>query len=171
MSAVFQKGMPGTKEPDRMKRQALQRYREARFLQFLPQLPCEVLPVRQYRSKHSFNALLHSQAWPSGSASGDGRNDGEGIIRGNGRLLLGRQIAHIFVVEIQIHKGTHLTFAGEQMLAQVGVGLRQLIERASNSSGRYFYSVVARREGTQRRGYVDSHSLQLPSYIFADILA
>jgi hypothetical protein len=40
------------------------------------------------------------------------------------------QIAHIFVVQINVHKGAQLAFAGEQVLAQVGKRLVSSIERA-----------------------------------------
>jgi len=88
---------------------------------------------------------------------GNRGNDGERIGGSDGRCFFGRQVAQIFVVQIQVNKGAQLSFMGKQVLAQFGMSLGQLAQGLGDGGGAYLDGVPPLHEGTQRRGDKDGH--------------
>src|SRR6516165_6847690 len=96
-------------------------------------------------------------ALPSGGATCNRRDDRERVSsRDRGSFLCG-QVAHVLVVEIEIHKSTKLSFACEKVLLKRGVRARECVERVGDGGRIYFHRCVAFGIGAQRRWDKDRH--------------
>src|SRR5260370_27029570 len=71
---------------------------------------------------------------PGANASGDGRNNADGVAVLRGRVLF-REITDIFIVHINVYEAAQLAFIGEQMLAQVCEFRGQVAERFPDGPG------------------------------------
>src|SRR5580658_9393646 len=108
---------------------------------------------------------------PGRQAPGDGWNDGKSVSRRYLRRILVRQIPHILVVQVDIHKRTHFALAREQMLAQVRMRLREFVERTCHRGCAHGHRVLATGKLPQRRRNKNRHLVQSLSSICLDSFA
>src|ERR1035437_9123556 len=87
---------------------------------------------------HAPKALMPGRLVPARYGGDDGKRVG-GCYRS--RCLFGK-IAHIFVVEVQVNKGAHLSLVVEQVFVQLGIGLGEAVECFADGRGVDFYGVV-----------------------------
>ena len=85
---------------------------------------------------------------PGRLASGDGGDDGERVAGLDGGGFFFGEVAHVFVVEIEVHKGTEFALGGKEVLLQIGMRLGECAESFRDGGRVDFNGIMIAREGT-----------------------
>src|SRR5580692_7596988 len=92
------------------------------------------------------------------TAAGDGRDDGQLVALGNGGGLLGRQVADVVIVEVDVDERPQLAFGGVEVLAQLGIGGDQLAQCVADGGPGNIDCGLTAGVRAQRRWNVDLHT-------------
>ena len=91
------------------------------------------------------------------SPAGDGGDDAQRVSGGDGGGFLPGKVTDVFVVQINIHKGADFALGGEEVLAQIGVRLGELVNGAGNRGRVDLDGALALGVGAEGRGNEDLH--------------
>jgi hypothetical protein len=90
--------------------------------------------------------------------AGDGGDDGELVICGNGSRFFFRKIAEVFVVEVDVDEGAELAIVAEELLLQRGVLGGEVGKDLSDCRTGNGYRLSSGGKGAERRWDVNVHA-------------
>ncbi len=108
---------------------------------------------------------MRSYSWGlATTTAGDGGDDGEFVRGGDGGVFLGRKVADVVVIEVEVDEGAKLTFGGVEVRLHSRVGGDERGEPLGYSGAFDRDSFVFVGVSAQRGGDMDLHKL-----IIADV--
>src|SRR5215472_16749619 len=93
---------------------------------------------------------------PTTTAAGDGGNDADGVAIFGGSVFF-REIANVFVVDVDIDEAAQPAVLGEQVLAKVGVLRGEMAERFADGASAELGRVPLARVRAERGWNHDFH--------------
>jgi hypothetical protein len=67
--------------------------------------------------------------------AGDGGDDAERVGCGYGGCFFLWQVAHIFIVQVEVNEGANFALGGEKVIAQIGMRMREAGESVGDCAG------------------------------------
>src|SRR5580692_5884077 len=98
-----------------------------------------------------------ASAWTA-SPPGDGRYNRERVGGDYGSVLLGGEVAHVFIIQVQVNKSAHLALGGKKVLTQIGMRLGERLESFGDGGGVDLNGIAASSVEAQWRRDKDGHA-------------